>query len=203
MLIGMAWSGRELGKSPSRSGLTRESLTVDQRTKQAFALWTAAQPAVSAFVHALVGNAALRDEVLQETAVAVLESFGTYDPARPFLPWALTIARRAAADARRRGARFPAPLSEAAQDSLAAAFEQAGSADRARLDHLSDCIQALPAQQRELCDLRYRGDLKPARIAELMGLHPNTVAKSLQRLREQLRDCIDTRARAAGDGGTA
>ncbi len=174
---------------------------MDNRTQQVFSLWTAAQPAVSAFVHALVGSAALRDEVLQDTAVSVLESFGSYDPARPFLPWALTIARRAAADARRRGARLPTPLSDAAQASLVAAFEDSRSSDRARLDHLTDCIQALPAQQREVCELRYRSDLQPARIAELMGLKPNTVAKSLQRMRELLRDCIESRVRAAEAGG--
>ncbi|MEY4118533.1 MAG: hypothetical protein RLZZ116_1861, partial [Planctomycetota bacterium] len=47
---------------------------MDARTRQAFTLWTQAQPAVSAFVYALVGDARTRDEVLQDVAVAILES---------------------------------------------------------------------------------------------------------------------------------
>lgn len=175
-------------------------MCVDPRTRQAFALWTAAQPAVSAFVHALAGDRALRDEVLQDTATRVLESFGTYDPARPFLPWALTIARRALIDARRRQRRFPAALSPAAEEALAAAMPPAADVAQAQVDHLNRCLELLQGQQRELCDLRYRSDLSPARIAELTGLAPNTVSKSLQRIREQLRACIESRAREAGDG---
>ena len=57
---------------------------MDPSTRQAFALWTQAQPAVSAFVYALVGDARMRDEILQDVAVAVLESFGSYDPTRPW-----------------------------------------------------------------------------------------------------------------------
>ena len=66
---------------------------MDPATRQAFAQWTLAQPAVSAFVHAWVQDRAERDDVLQEVAVAVLESYEAYDPSRPFLPWALGIAR--------------------------------------------------------------------------------------------------------------
>ena len=40
----------------------------DPRTRHAFTLWTQAQPAVSAFVHVLTGDRALRDEVLQEAS---------------------------------------------------------------------------------------------------------------------------------------
>lgn len=172
---------------------------MDPRTRQAFALWTAAQPAVSAFVHALAGDRALRDEVLQDTATRVLESFDRYDASRPFLPWALTIARRALSDARRRARRFPAALSPAAESALAAAMQPAAERMRAHVDHLNHCLDQLEGQQRELCDLRYRAELAPARIAEVMGLAPNTVSKSLQRIREQLRACIEARALAAGD----
>lgn len=175
---------------------------MDPRMREAFALWTAAQPAVSAFVHALAGSPALRDEVLQDTVTRVLESYDRYDRSRPFLPWVLTLARRAASDARRRHRRFPAALTEAAEDSLAAAVVEVEPQERALLDRLSECIGRLDARQRQMCDLRYRGGMKPADIAGAMGLHANTVSKSLQRIRESLRECIEERARAdAAPGG--
>ncbi|MFM8287203.1 MAG: sigma factor, partial [Planctomycetaceae bacterium] len=66
-------------------------MTADFR--QATRQWTLAQPVVSAFIGSIVRDVAARDDVLQETAVAVLESFDRYDPALPFLPWCLAIAR--------------------------------------------------------------------------------------------------------------
>jgi RNA polymerase sigma-70 factor (ECF subfamily) len=170
----------------------------DPRTRDAFTLWTQAQPAVSAFVHALAGDRALRDEVLQEVALSVLESFGSYDDARPFLPWVLGIARREVANARRRASRAPSPLGEAAEAAVAAAIVEVSDQERARLTHLADCMARLDGRPREICDLRYRAGLSPQRIAEVLGMQPNTVSKALQRIREELRDCIERHERVAG-----
>jgi RNA polymerase sigma-70 factor (ECF subfamily) len=56
----------------------------------------------------------------------------------------------------------------------------------------------LDGRPREICELRYRAGLSPARIAEVLGMQPNTVSKALQRAREELRDCIERRERVAG-----
>ena len=171
---------------------------MDPRTRQAFALWTQAQPAVSAFVFALVGDRAVRDEVLQDVALAILEGFDGYDASRPFLPWALGIARNEVANARRRRERFPTQLSDAAEDALVAAVAEVSDDDRARLSHLAECLRRLDGRPREICDLRYRSDLSPARIAAALGMQPNTVSKALQRVRDGLRACIEERLAAEG-----
>lgn len=173
---------------------------MDPRTRQAFTLWTQAQPAVSAFVYALVGDRRLRDEVLQDVAVAVLESFASYDASRPFLPWALGIARNEVGNARRRRGRFPAPLSEAAQASLAAAVAEVEEGELDRLAFLDDCLQRVEGRPREICDLRYRGGLDLEQIGQRLGMQPNTVSKTLQRVREQLRECIEGRLAAQAGG---
>lgn len=171
------------------------------RTRQAFALWTQAQPAVSAFVHALAGDRAMRDDILQDVAVAVLENFRTYDASRPFLPWALGIARNEVANARRRGGRFPAALSAAAEAGLAAAISEVEESERERLALLDRCLERVRGRPREVCDLRYRGGASVETIAAALGMQPNTVAKSLQRVREELRDCIEERLAARGPRG--
>jgi len=172
---------------------------MDPRTRQAFALWTQAQPAVSAFVSALVGDRALRDEVLQDVAVAVLESFDAYDAARPFLPWALAIARHEVGNLRRRQGRLPTRLSDEAESALAAAVAEVGEVERERLSYLDDCLRKVRGRPREVCDLRYRAGLPTSRIARMLGMQPNTVAKTLQRVREELRACIE---RQAGEART-
>ncbi len=169
---------------------------MDPLARQAFADWTRAQPAVSAFVHALVADRADRDDVLQDVAVAVLEAYGSYDPSRPFLPWALGIARHAAADSLRRRRRQPLSLAPEATEAFASAVAEVADAERARLAHLAGCMQELDGRAREACELRYRAGLRPARVAEALGIQPNTASKVLQRVREQLRECIERRMRA-------
>jgi RNA polymerase sigma-70 factor (ECF subfamily) len=169
---------------------------MDPRTREAFAHWTLAQPAVSAFVHAVVADRAERDDVLQEVAIAVLESYAAYDPARPFVAWAIGIARHAVADALRRRARAPMRLGDEAAEAVAQAIAQVHEGERERLAHLAACLEELDGRAREVCELRYRRDLAPARIAQVLGIQPNTAAKALQRVREQLRACIERRMRA-------
>ena len=166
---------------------------MDDLARKAFADWTRAQPAVSAFVHAIVADRSERDDVLQEIAMAVLESYGSYDQSRPFVPWALGLARRVAAESFRRRKRMPMLLTEEATASFVAAVGQEADAERDRLVHLADCLKELDGRAREICDLRYRLDLSPARIAGRLGLQPNTASKALQRVREQLRECIERR----------
>jgi len=48
---------------------------------------------VSAFVLSIVRDFSIRDDVLQETAVVVLESFERYDTSRPFVSWAIGVAQ--------------------------------------------------------------------------------------------------------------
>ncbi len=76
-------------------------------------------------------------------------------------------------------------------DSLAQAFQQLESEPTRSLDYLNECLGKLEGRARQLCGLRYENDLKPAAIASLLNMTPNTVAKSLQRIREQLRQCIE------------
>jgi len=44
--------------------------------------------------------------------------------------------------------------------------------------------------------MRYELDMKPASIAEKIEMKANSVAKILQRIRDQLRDCIQRKAKA-------
>lgn len=155
---------------------------------EATRLWTLAVPAVSAFVAALVRDFQDRDDVLQETAVAVLDAFPRYDPGQPFTAWAIGVARNQVRLYCRRKGRERLAFDTAAVDALAAAFAE-GDPDR-RLDHLDGCVAALDPASRELCRLRYELDLKPAAIGERIGQAANTVAKALQRVRDRLRECI-------------
>ena len=173
---------------------------MDEQTRQATRLWTLAQPVVSAFVTSVVRDFASRDDVLQEVAIAVIESFDRYDPGRPFNAWALGIAQNQVRLYLRRRQRERLVFDDDLIASLASAFE-ATTPERLRpLDFLKDCLDGLPGRARELCDLRYTRELKPATIAESVGMTANSVAKALQRIRDQLRACIEQKAALEGRG---
>ncbi len=76
-------------------------------------------------------------------------------------------------------------------DMLAVAFEQIETEQARSLDYLQECLAKLEGRARQLCELRYQNDLKPAAIAGLLGMTSNSVAKSLQRIRDRLRQCIE------------
>ena len=167
---------------------------MDDAVRQATRLWTLAQPTVSAFIASVVRNFRDRDDVLQETAVAVIESFERYDPAQSFVGWSLGIARNQVGLYLRRRNRDVHAFDTEAVERLAAAFENVDAAEMQRLDHLRDCLLGLEARSRRICDLRYRDDLKPAAIAATIGMSANAVAQALCRIREQLRSCIERKA---------
>lgn len=61
--------------------------------------WREAYPRLAATSRRLVGNADDAADVLQDVRIAAWRSFDAYDPARPFLPWVMTILSRAAVNA--------------------------------------------------------------------------------------------------------
>ncbi len=157
---------------------------------QATRLWTLAVPAVSAFVTSLVRDFQDRDDVFQETAVAVLESFPRYDPAKPFVAWAIGIARNQVHLHCRRKGRERLAFDSEAVDALAHTFSEDTQGDE-RLGFLGECLKALEARALLLCRLRYEQDLKPAAIGRQIGMGANAVAKTLQRIRDRLRECVE------------
>lgn len=164
---------------------------MDDRLRHVTRQWTLAQPAVAAFLTAVVRDFRERDDLLQEVAVAVIEGYDRYDATRPFVPWALGIARNRVGLWLRSRKRSRLTFDTAAVESLAVAFAEIPAADYRRLDRLAECVGRLEGRARELCDLRYREDLKPAAIAARLGMQANAVAKALERVRARLRDCIE------------
>ncbi len=174
---------------------------MDDRTRDAMRHWTLAQPIVSAFVASLVRDYSARDDVLQETAIAVIESFDRYDASRSFVAWALGISQNQVRLYLRKQQRSRLVFDDDVVFQLAVAFEAEASAQARPLEFLRDCLGRIEGRARELCELRYVQDLKPAAIAGVVGLTANSVAKSLQRIRDQLRECMERKAAIEGGGG--
>lgn len=170
---------------------------MDERILNATKQWTLVQPVVSAFVGAVVRDFAARDDILQEVAVAILESYERYDPSRSFQAWALGIARNQVRSYLRQQKRDILTFDEQVVANLADAFNDLPEHFRA-LEHLRTCIEKLDAEALQLLELRYTANLKPAAIAQRLRSNAsssaNAVAKALQRIRDRLRVCMQRQA---------
>lgn len=175
---------------------------LDESTREVTRLWTLAQPRISAFVTSVVRNFQDRDDLMQDIAVAVFRSYDSYDSSRPFDKWALGVARN----------QFKTYLTKRRRDherlvfddETVACVERAFAVESAyeirKLDFLRECIQKLGGRGRRLCELRYEEGLKPAAISQALKMPGTAVRKALQRVREQLRQCIERKAAAEGVG---
>ena len=156
---------------------------------------TEAQSALYGAIHTLLaGNPNVAD-VLQETNRVLWRKAADYDPARPFLPWALTIARFEVMAQRKRQSRDRLVFDDALLDDIAAEYERQSVHDGA-LQALEGCLQKLPTHQRELVDRRYVHGESVNDIAARQGRAANAISALLYRIRSVLAQCLErTRAK--------
>ena len=164
---------------------------MDPSTAEFTRQWTSALPKVSAFVGSMVFDVSDRDDVLQDCAIAAMTSFDRYDSTRPFVAWVIGVARNQVRLYLRRKSKDPHIFDDDALDNLVDAFARNRPSHDKRLTRLENCVSQLDDRARELCELRYARNLKPAAIGEQLGMSPNAAAKALQRIREQLRSCLE------------
>lgn len=168
---------------------------LNAQTMQMMAMkWAAAQPAVAAFITSMVPDFHDGEDLIQRTAAAVIEKYEEYDPARPFLPWAIGIARREVLNYRRTRARDRHILNNDAIESVAAAYQDIHEAEwddsKEALEH---CLQRMQGRSRLALELRYLREMTPAAIAGRLSMNTNAVFVMLHRARAALRKCIERR----------
>ncbi|MSQ93480.1 MAG: sigma-70 family RNA polymerase sigma factor [Gemmataceae bacterium] len=174
---------------PPRSGPTPEYLL----------LLTSHQSTLYAAISALLGGIEGAHDVLQETNVVLLEKAGAYDPARPFVPWALTFARFQVLAWRKRQTRDRLVLDDELLAAVADRLIIEQTPPSRRLDAVESCLQKLIPDWRRLIDARYVDDEAVQDIAARLGCSVNVVSVTLFRIRKVLLDCV--KATLSAEGG--
>lgn len=175
---------------------------MEESTRQVTRLWALAQPRISAFVVSVVRDFRDRDDLIQDIAVAVFDSFDSYDSKRPFEQWALGVARNQFKSylRKRKRDRERHVFGDETVECIERAMAEEPVEELRKLEFLRECFEELGERGRQLCEMRYQDDLKPAAISEKMAMPGTAVRKALQRAREQLRQCIERKATAEGVG---
>ena len=161
-------------------------------------LWTSAQPAVANYVHAVVRDRGIAEDVLQESAMVLFRRLPEYDGERPFIAWALGIARFQVMSARRDEARSLVDFDDEVLAQFTETWAELAPAVSERGVMLQRCMERLAARAGQVVRLRYFEDLNAEEIAQRLGTSGPAVRVTLQRIREQLRACIERRLQPEG-----
>jgi len=173
------------------------------QAEQFAAMWTAAQPTISAFIRTLVRDYQQADEVLQRVAVTLVRKFDQYDRSRPFGAWAVGVAKYEVLYYRRERATDRHLFDNDIVEQIASRYQVlAEDVDPIR-EALKLCLEQLKGRSKRAIELRYRRGLKSSDIADEMSLSAGAVRMLLCRVRESLRRCIDRRVRRPECGAPA
>jgi RNA polymerase sigma-70 factor (ECF subfamily) len=170
----------------------RESRESESR-QQFTHLWLQAEPSVSAYVFASVSGFHDAEDLVQQIAQELARRFEQYNPDRPFVAWALWIAKSRVIDFYRRKKRDQLVFSAEILDDLGQAIAEQSGERHERREALEQCLEQLPERSRRLLDLRYVEDLPTSQIATATGSTAGSVRVLLTRVRGALAECIHRR----------
>lgn len=160
-------------------------------------LLTDAQPRLWAFLFSVVADPERARDVLQETNRVLWERADDYDPGRPFLGWAIGVAKVQAMAACQRAQRDRLQLDPDVVEGLAEVAERRSEGTGARQLALAHCLKRLTQEQRRLLEQRYYDRQGLQELGRTLGRSANAVAAALVRVRRALERCI--RERVAGE----
>jgi RNA polymerase sigma-70 factor, ECF subfamily len=155
------------------------------------ALITRHQAALHAYIFGLIPNRSKADDVLQETNLVLWRKGSDYDHSLPFMPWACGIARFQVKAANRDAARDRHVFDPQLLDLLAIEDEPGPEATAAMEHALSECLEQLPGDKRNLILHRYHPGSSVHEMAASRKVSPGALSVQLHRIRQTLEQCVE------------
>ncbi len=152
--------------------------------------------AVYAFSYRRMADAALADEVTNDTLLQVWHSASSFAQQSSPKTWLLGIAKNKSLDALRTRGRANAREQDTSDEDQQAFADTAPGAYAQLLakqqgSHLSECFDKLPPEQRSCMHLSFVDGLTLAEIARVMGIPANTAATRIHHAKRKLRECME------------
>ena len=191
-------SQRDGGDLPSLAASERKQLVFTQQ-------WTRHQSVLRAYLASFLGSSIAVDDALQEVALVVWQKGPLEADSSEFLAYSLACARRIAlATCRKQGdARLELLSPEAATmlaDQVVFQEQQDAGAPDELMHALRKCLETIKPEQRELLESRYSGESREELQvhSKRFGKSMDSLYKTLERLRERLRACVNRRRNIIG-----
>ena len=151
---------------------------------------------IYSFAFRRMNDAALADEVVNDTLLQAWFSASTFAGQSSPKTWLLGIAKNKILDALRCKGKLEARQQDTSDEEQQAFADTAPGAYAQLLakqqgQHLSQCFDELPAEQRDCMHLSFVEGLSLAEIAQVMTIPANTVATRIHHARRKLRACME------------
>lgn len=160
------------------------------RTDEFVQLFTAHARWLFSYILMLVHNKADAEEVFQETNTTLWQKFNEFTPGTNFRQWATKVAHYKILHYRERQKRSPLLFDDASLE----AIHDAVNAMANNFDDLhwalEKCRKKLSELDSELLDLRYEPGATTQGVADALNRSPRSVYRNLERVHQQLYDCI-------------
>jgi RNA polymerase sigma-70 factor, ECF subfamily len=154
-------------------------------------LYAALASRLRAYLIALCRDAALADDLLQETFMQMHRSRRTYEPGRPVAPWVFAIARHVYLMHRRGSARRVRFLERVAAAVRAEDAVQDAARLLAEVDAVRRALREVPADQRRALVMHHVEGWSFAEVADRLGIRLNAAKtrafRGMKKMREQLK----------------
>lgn len=147
---------------------------------------------LTAYARMITGDGVKAGEIVQDTFVTAWQNIGKFDVTRDISSWLRGIVRNKWREACRRGNREISMDEEtlAAIESTLTAWQ----ADRPEVfDRLAHCRGLLPAALADSVTVFYDEQLSAEDASVRLEINPATLRKRLERAREALRQCLQTK----------
>jgi RNA polymerase sigma-70 factor, ECF subfamily len=142
------------------------------------------------YVHSLVPDPNEAAEIVQDTNVVLWEKRDQFDIGTDFRAWAFQVARYKVLQHRAQHKRQCLCFSDALVDELAIQATHYATADNELIDGLRRCVEQLAARDREILVQRYSPLTSCESIATSFGRPIRWVYNTLNRIRQELSDCM-------------
>ena len=153
------------------------------------------------YIVTFVGNLEEAQDILQETAITLMEKFADYDSDRPFFPWACRFALNKIKQSRTRNMKWVRFLDDETINVLASRRnELSEELDQRRL-YLRQCLEKLPDTHLDVISGYYHEAIPIEDLSQRSGKSVSAIYKILQRVRKQLMDCIERQMAIEANGG--
>jgi len=143
-----------------------------------------------AYICMLTGRSQDARDILQDANVTICRESARYDPTRPFLPWAKTIAYYQVRTHRRKQQRDRLVLDDDMLELVAADSDVEAQSAETELRFLDGCIDRLPEPLRQVVKARYLEQVSVTSLARQLGRSPNAISLLLMRARQALAECV-------------
>jgi RNA polymerase sigma-70 factor, ECF subfamily len=158
--------------------------------KRLMALMTQHQRRIFAYIYTLVPDRYDAEDLLQETSLIICEKFDDFEEGTDFVAWACQIAYWRVRYARQKFARSKVVFQQELVDALAQTAATMHEEMDVRHEALANCLQKLPARDRELVLTRYEPGCGVPEAARKSGRSLDAAYKALGRIRKLLFDCV-------------